>query len=297
MNKIYYLYTHTRQDTGEVFYVGIGTTFKSGIYERSKEKSKARRNKHWRNIINITKYKVDIIKEFDNPKECCQAEINMIKQLGRRVNNTGSLVNISPGGHIWKDAIPVYEYTLNGNFVKEWKSAREASIALGISYSNIYQNKRCKQSRFKTFKTDKLSDIPYYSNNYCKACKKVFQFTKTGDFVKEYNSVTEASYSMNTKVKTISSALTGINNTALGYIWSYTKSCIIPKLIIQKDLQGNIIGKYTSLIDVKTKLNLSSHNSIDNAIKGKIQKKAYGCYWELLTNIKIDLCEDKTKNL
>ena len=46
MNKIYYLYTHTRQDTGEVFYVGIGTTFKSGIYERSKEKSKARRNKH-----------------------------------------------------------------------------------------------------------------------------------------------------------------------------------------------------------------------------------------------------------
>ena len=288
MNKIYYLYTHTRLDNNEIFYVGIGRTFKSGIYERAYVKNKQRRNEHWRNIINITNYKVDIIKEFESHEECCQAETEMIKLLGRRIDNTGSLVNLSPGGHVWKDAAPVYEYTLDGKFVKEWASSKEAAVALGVFYTNIYQNKRCKQSMFRSYKSDEISsysiNIPAYKNY---VCKKVFQFTKTGEFVKEHKSVTKASESVNAHIKTVSLVLTGKNNNGAGYIWSYNKSCTIPKLIIQKNLQGDVIGKYTSLIDVKNKLNITSHHSVWNALKNK-QKTAYGSYWELLTNVKIN---------
>ena len=31
MKKIYYLYTHTRLDNNEVFYVGVGHTYKDGF--------------------------------------------------------------------------------------------------------------------------------------------------------------------------------------------------------------------------------------------------------------------------
>jgi hypothetical protein len=291
MKKIYYLYTHTRLDTNEVFYVGIGHTFKSGVYERAHVKNKQRRNKHWRNIVNLTNYRVDIIKEFDSHEECCQAETEMIKSLGRRINNTGSLVNLAPGGHIWKDASPVYQYDLEGNYIKEWSSAKQAANFLNVSYTNIYQackiNGRCKDFMFRLFKADKINK---YSN---KSYKKVYQFSKTGDFIAEYKSLTEASKATNTDIGLMSMVLNENIFTANGYIWSYDKcSCIVKRLILQKDKEGNIIGKYSSLLDVKSKLSLKSHNSIDNAIKGVVQKTAYGYYWESLENTKINTCED-----
>lgn len=43
----YYLYRHIRLDTGNVFYVGIGTGRRAW--------KKENRNKHWHNIVNIAK--------------------------------------------------------------------------------------------------------------------------------------------------------------------------------------------------------------------------------------------------
>ena len=57
----YFLYRHIRLDKNEPFYIGIGTkrnysSFKS-IYARAFEKESGR-NKHWKNIINKTNYKL-----------------------------------------------------------------------------------------------------------------------------------------------------------------------------------------------------------------------------------------------
>ena len=63
MTAIYYVYEHTRPDTGNVFYVGKGS-FKRAY-------SKAKRNKHWHNIVNKAQgFSVNIIaKDLDNIKQ------------------------------------------------------------------------------------------------------------------------------------------------------------------------------------------------------------------------------------
>lgn len=49
----YYLYRHIRLDTGNVFYIGIGTGRRAW--------KKENRNKHWHNIVNAAGYEVEIL--------------------------------------------------------------------------------------------------------------------------------------------------------------------------------------------------------------------------------------------
>lgn len=89
----YYTYLHTRLDTNEVFYVGIG---KSKNYKRAY--SKYNRNKYWKNIINVTKYKIEIVFESDSYDEVKQKEIELIKFYGRKDLGLGKLCNLTDGG-------------------------------------------------------------------------------------------------------------------------------------------------------------------------------------------------------
>jgi hypothetical protein len=88
-----YVYSHTRLDTNEVFYIGIGT---GRNYYRSKDKS--RRNEHWNRIVAKSEYKIDIL--FDNLTwiEATKKEIEFIAFYGRTNQNKGTLVNQTDGG-------------------------------------------------------------------------------------------------------------------------------------------------------------------------------------------------------
>ena len=85
------VYIHTRLDTNEIFYVGIGTNLNRAY-------TKDRRNKYWKNIVNKVGYKVTIL--FDNlsREEACLKEIELIKKYGRSDLNEGTLVNMTDGG-------------------------------------------------------------------------------------------------------------------------------------------------------------------------------------------------------
>lgn len=93
MENVGYLYRHIRLDKNEVFYVGIGAdkNWKRAYSERS-------RNPHWRNVVNKTKYDVEIL--FDNMQldKLKLKEIELIKLYGRRDLGMGSLVNMTDGG-------------------------------------------------------------------------------------------------------------------------------------------------------------------------------------------------------
>jgi hypothetical protein len=84
------LYKHTRIDTGVVFYIGIGNPERPYI--------KWNRNEHWKNIINKTEYKIDIL--FDNLSilQACLLERLFILLYGRLDLGTGTLVNMTDGG-------------------------------------------------------------------------------------------------------------------------------------------------------------------------------------------------------
>lgn len=100
----HYLYRHIRLDSGEPFYIGIGTKPKrcskthEGEYSRAYNRSKSGRCNFWHNIVAKTDYEVEILLESDDYEFIKQKEIEFIALYGRRDLGKGTLVNLTDGG-------------------------------------------------------------------------------------------------------------------------------------------------------------------------------------------------------
>jgi hypothetical protein len=94
--KKYYLYRHIRLDKSEPFYIGIGTEISRRAWEFR------RRNQFWKNIVNKNNglYDVELLCRNLTKEEAERKEIEFITLYGRKINNTGSLCNIQPGGKL-----------------------------------------------------------------------------------------------------------------------------------------------------------------------------------------------------
>jgi hypothetical protein len=86
-----YVYKHLRNDTNEVFYIGIGKN-KSRVY------SNKNRNEYWKNIVQKVGFTSEIVAN-DISWECaCDMERQLIKEYGRWDLGLGNLVNMTDGG-------------------------------------------------------------------------------------------------------------------------------------------------------------------------------------------------------
>ena len=85
------VYQHRRNDTNEIFYVGIGRNNK-------RPHSKSDRNIIWKNIVNKHGYTVEILYEDLSFYECKEIERELILIHGRKDLGTGSLCNLTDGG-------------------------------------------------------------------------------------------------------------------------------------------------------------------------------------------------------
>lgn len=84
------VYLHYRNDTNEVFYVGIG--------RGNRPRNKRNRNIHWKNIVNKFGYTVKILAKNLSWINACKLEIALIKKYGRKDLGLGNLVNLTNGG-------------------------------------------------------------------------------------------------------------------------------------------------------------------------------------------------------
>jgi len=85
------VYTHKRNDTGEIFYVGVGK-------KESRSRSHRGRSDHWKNIVNKVGYSIEIIAENISYDYALNLERHLIKTIGRQDLGTGPLVNKTDGG-------------------------------------------------------------------------------------------------------------------------------------------------------------------------------------------------------
>lgn len=117
----HYLYKHTRNDSNEIFYIGIGTKTKNDIkYNKyARAYNKVKRNRYWINLINFLNgdYTIDIVFESDDYDYIKNLEKNLIKFYGRKDMGLGKLVNMTDGG--------------DGQINRKWsdESKRNASIS------------------------------------------------------------------------------------------------------------------------------------------------------------------------
>lgn len=165
-----YIYRHIRKDKNEVFYIGAG--FKDDNYRRAY--SKRHRNSHWNRIVLITDYEVEIIIDNIDKNFACEKEIEFIELYGKRKNG-GTLCNIADGGiggnlgeevnkmmskrrqgHNNGNSFKVYQYSMNGDFVKEWGCVKYAADHYSVTYQNITNCLRGKQKSAVGFKWSKI---------------------------------------------------------------------------------------------------------------------------------------------
>lgn len=252
MSKKHYLYQHTRLDTNEIFYIGIGTknkndlksNFDSILYRRAYTKSG--RNNIWKNIINKTDYKVEILLESNDYEYIKQKEIECIS-LYKRKSDGGTLSNLTIGGDgsvgykmtdfqkknlsnklkLRKGSLhhrskEVYVYKTDGSFYKMWESRRQCALDLGIDKGCIDQGIKNKitQCFGYVFKDRYLGE--YISKVVKKGTKGVNILDSiTNKILFTFDSVTETAKFLKSQTTNISNACKNKNKTVKGYKLEY----------------------------------------------------------------------------
>lgn len=117
-----YVYKHLREDTGEVFYIGIGV-------KKNRATSKFGRNDIWKRITEKTNFSVSIIQDGLSWDEACFKEKELISFYGRIDLGTGTLANMTDGG----------DGTVNKLFTEEYRQklrkpkSEEHKIKIGLA--------------------------------------------------------------------------------------------------------------------------------------------------------------------
>lgn len=167
----FYVYVIRCPDTNTPLYVGKGTGdrytqhFKFCDVDYQKNCSNKMIKSHLRSLKRKGKAPVYELHHNLTEKEAFSLEVDLISRFGRRVDGTGSLMNIMNGGWggrqpqevidqisrtllSYKRGKPVTQYTLLGEVVRSYYSASEAARCLDISAGSI--TKCCKEQVVST---------------------------------------------------------------------------------------------------------------------------------------------------
>lgn len=258
-NGKYYLYRHIRLDSGQPFYVGIGTKPKyyakySVEYKRAFTSYK--RSSYWHKVVNKVGYCVEVILESDDYTFIKDREVYFI-DLYKRTGDGGTLVNLTTGGDgthgfsrtpeinkVIADKLrgtnntkskKCYQYNFEGCLVEEWDSFNIAATAIGAKKQNILQAKdkgtACKGFYWSDVKyTNFIKESALYnyrvenvSNNHYN--RAVIAYNDEGTTLNFKSIVDAAEHFTGNKDKksNIKFALSGKYEKAYGYKFKYVE--------------------------------------------------------------------------
>ena len=118
----------------------------------------------------------------------------------------------------------IYQYTIDGEFIKEWGALSDVRNILGINVSNISmcaQHKRPNAGGFRWEYShfEKLPPLIKQKRRPNKPTKTILQLNLDGQIVGEFKSLNDAGQCTGTNPTSISKVLHGHTKTAGGFIW------------------------------------------------------------------------------
>lgn len=146
MDTPFFVYRHIRLDTNQPFYVGIGKKpkkYNGYNTEYKRAYTTSHRNSYWKNIVNKTDYKVEILWESENLEEVQLKEIEFISLYGRKEDG-GTLANMTSGGEFNSNEVVKFKKTgykhskatrLKMSENKRVNRPRVVDINTGITYN------------------------------------------------------------------------------------------------------------------------------------------------------------------
>jgi len=123
--------------------------------------------------------------------------------------------------------IKIYQYDLDGNFIKEYPSQIIASEQINVNVGTIRRNiwgirKTCNGFIFTEIFYIKLpKEILPKKSRVHNTSKKIIQYDLNGNFVKEWNRPKEITDTLHIKYKTLYACLNGDNESCKGFKWKY----------------------------------------------------------------------------
>lgn len=219
--KKWTVYKHTTPN--DKVYIGItsrkpqsrwrenGKGYKNQLFWKAIEKY------GWENI------KHEIIKENLTEQEAKLLEIELIKQYNSANSDYG--YNLTIGGDCTNPETnqkTVYQYDMNGNFIKEWSSLTLASLTLGlldlskISACCLNKSKSYGGYIWKYEKSDKVKSVDTKNKN-------VYQYDLYGNYIRKWDSTMDIKRQLGFDNSGISKCCLKKCRSVNGYIWSYNK--------------------------------------------------------------------------
>lgn len=320
--KKYYVYAWYIKESNEIFYIGKG----SG----KRHLTRKRENKFFMNVLNSHDCDSIILKNNLTEKEAFQLEIVLIDYYRKR---SRLFTNIADGGENppkmcgkrpteWKENIrkglmeaykkhPEYSKASSErmkNFLKtdagkaflkkslESRSTREFKEILSIkcraANNTLEYRKRHSELMKKVYSSEELRDRERGKNN--PRSQGVYQLDVDGTFIKEYDTITQASKETGIGIARISDVARGNRKTAGGFVWKFSNDKHIRhkkkpvyhvendkslKPILQYDMNGNFVREYIGIADAARINGFPNRTNIICNLKGRT-KSAYGFVWK-----------------
>lgn len=234
-----YLYRHIRLDKNVPFYIGVGNDV-DGSYKRAN--TLFNRNIFWERIISKTKYEVEIILDNLLESEAYEKEVEFIKLYGRRDIGVGSLCNLTDGGEGRRNVIVSDETRAKISKSNRGRPASKKAVAKLIEFNKTRKGSKWSAERVENF--------------ICN--RRVFQYNLNGEFINEFNSISDAAKYIKKKASMVHIVCTGNRKSAGGYMWRYVsgndgndifprRSKIDKRVVLQYTLNGDFVKEYESV--------------------------------------------------
>jgi hypothetical protein len=173
-------------------------------------------------IYKVSERELELQKKYGYPVD---------KKPYYQTTRIGNFKSRSKGGKLGggKNSKPILQYDLDGNFIKEWESIYECSKVLNISASNIV----CVCNPIRKEKTAGGFQFKHKSNKIAKkikpfvkrkTSKPILQYDLDGNFIKEWESISECARILNLNKSGISQVCTGRVKTCAGFIWKFKEN-------------------------------------------------------------------------
>jgi len=147
-------------------------------------------------------------------------ESNLKKSINSR--NKGKFGKNNP------DSIEIFQYDLDGTFIKKWYGTKEIERETGFNASNIGKCSKCSdRTCYKFFWSrkylgEKIEPLVYRNREKCE--KPVAMCDLDGNVLRQFKSQKEAAMFLNKKSNAaINVALKDTKYSAYGYKWKYTQ--------------------------------------------------------------------------
>jgi very-short-patch-repair endonuclease len=199
------------------------------------------------------------------------------------------LITSLPAPEIYKHPSEksINQYTLDGKFVKSYKSETTASHETGIAIANISMvcagnsNQKTAGKYLWKYNTSDTSDIKPFFHESIKA---VAQYSLEGDLIKIYKSIASASRELNIFQgrSEISRACNGILASSNNFMWRFVNGDVVEKIdpyriqvkgtkeqVIEMYKDGILIDSFYNVFEASIKTN-KSRSLISRCISGKL---------------------------